>query len=431
MGTHPAIATPSVAPATVRKLKLRLIPFLFLLYVIAFVDRINIGFAALTMNKELAITGRQFGFAAGIFFFGYFLFEVPSNLLLHRIGARVWIARILLTWGVAAIFSGFVRSAHQLYAVRFLLGLAEAGYVPGIVLYLTYWFGAKERAGAMALFLTGMPITNIVGAPISGLILDHVHWFGFSSWRWLFVLEGVPALVCGFLTYYVLPNRPEDARFLSESERRSIRTELQREDRAKPEHRPLSVPQAMTNGRVLYLAVTYFGMMIGLYTLSFWTPLLLQSALAGASSSAIGTLLIIPYGLGLLAMILNSRHSDRTLERRYHAAIPALVAGSALVLMVVARSPLVLVTLLSLLAVGICGFISPFWTLPNEFLTGFSAAAGIALINSIGNLGGFAGPYAIGAVNSFTHNIRLSIAVAGIPLLVSSAMLMLLPKRVR
>src|SRR3982075_1102950 len=186
----------SVEARTIRKLWIRIIPFIFLLYVVAYLDRINIGFAALTMNKELGITSQQFGMLVGIFFFGYFLFEVPSNLLLHKVGARIWIARILITWGIVAMSTGFVHNVHQLYVVRFLLGLAEAGYSPGIILYLTYWFPRRERARAIALFLTGLPITSILGAPISGLILDHVHWFGISSWRWLLVLEGIPAVMC-------------------------------------------------------------------------------------------------------------------------------------------------------------------------------------------------------------------------------------------
>jgi MFS family permease len=205
----------SVGVRTIRKLRFRILPYLLVLYVIAYLDRINIGFAALTMNKELAISSQLFGMLVGIFFFGYFLFEIPSNLLLHKFGARVWIARILITWGIVAMLTGFVHSVHQLYVVRFLLGLAEAGYSPGIILYLTYWFPQRERARAIALFLTGLPITSILGAPISGLILDHVHWFGISSWRWLLVLEGVPAVIFGILTYFALPSRPSEAKFLN------------------------------------------------------------------------------------------------------------------------------------------------------------------------------------------------------------------------
>src|SRR2546421_12311668 len=217
----------------VRKLQMRIIPFVFLLYIISFLDRINIGFAALTMNKELAITSKQFGLVAGIFFFGYFLFEIPSNLLLHKLGARIWIARILITWGILATLTGLVNSVPQLYVVRFLLGLAEAGYFPGIALYLTYWFRQRHQAQAIALFLAGIPVTSILGAPVSGFILDHVHWLSISSWRWLLILEGIPAVVGGVLTYFLLSSRPAEAKFLSKEEKEWIEGGLAREEQEK------------------------------------------------------------------------------------------------------------------------------------------------------------------------------------------------------
>src|SRR5499427_4961617 len=217
----------AIEKATIRKLKIKLLPLLFVLYMVAIVDRVNIGFAALTMNRELAISSQQFGFAAGIFFWGYFLFEIPSNLILHRVGARVWISRILITWGVVATFTGFVQSAHQLYIARFLLGLAEAGYFPGVVLYLGYWFRRLEKAQAFALILVGMPMAIVLGAPLSGFILDHVHWFGLSSWRWLLILEGLPTVICAILAKQLLPNRPDDAQFLTAEEKTWITTELE------------------------------------------------------------------------------------------------------------------------------------------------------------------------------------------------------------
>src|SRR5712664_1594833 len=218
---------------TIQKLRMRIIPFVFVLYVISFLDRINIGFAALTMNKELAITSNQYGLVAAIFFLGYFLFELPSNLLLHKLGARIWIARILITWGILATLTGCVHSVHQLYVVRFVLGLAEAGYFPGIALYLTYWFRQRDQAQAIALFLAGIPVSSILGAPISGFILEHVHWLSISSWRWLLILEGIPAVVCGVLTYFLLPNRPAEAKFLNQEEKDLITGELAREEREK------------------------------------------------------------------------------------------------------------------------------------------------------------------------------------------------------
>jgi ACS family tartrate transporter-like MFS transporter len=231
-------------------MQFRLLPFLFALYVVAFIDRINLGFAALTMNRELAITSQQFGLAAGIFFWGYFLVEVPSNLILHRIGARVWIGRILLTWGTVATLTGFVQSANQLYIARFALGLAEAGYFPGIVLYLGYWFRQREKAQAIALILMGIPLASILGAPISGLILDHVHWFGLSGWRWLLILEGLPAIACVFLTYFLLANRPAEARSLTGEEKAWIAGQLEREDRQKLAAQSISVARTLVNPRV-------------------------------------------------------------------------------------------------------------------------------------------------------------------------------------
>src|SRR6202023_3368785 len=250
MVSGPTIVSISTGTKTIRKMQMRILPYLFLLYVISYLDRINIGFAALTMNKDLAITSRQFGLLVGIFFFGYFLFEIPSNLILHKVGARVWIARILITWGIVAMLTGFVHTVHQLYVVRFLLGLAEAGYFPGIVLYLTYWFRQREQAQAIALFLTGLPVASIFGAPVSGLILDHVHWLGVSSWRWLLVLEGIPAVACGALTYFVLPNRPAEAKFLSEDEKRWITEELGQEEREKTRTNKISAAKALMNGRI-------------------------------------------------------------------------------------------------------------------------------------------------------------------------------------
>src|SRR5713226_2045315 len=266
---------------TIHKLRMRIIPYVLLLYVISFLDRINIGFAALTMNKELAITSQQFGLVAGIFFFGYFLFEIPSNLLLHKIGARIWIARILITWGILATLTGFVHSVHQLYVVRFLLGLAEAGYFPGIALYLTYWFRQRDQAQAIALFLAGIPITSILGAPVSGFILDHAHWLSLSSWRWLLILEGIPAVVGGVLTYFLLPSRPAEAKFLSKKEKDWIEAELASEEREKLANHKISALQALMNRRIWHLGLIGFTLNTGMYTLNFWMPKLVKSLSSG------------------------------------------------------------------------------------------------------------------------------------------------------
>jgi MFS transporter, ACS family, tartrate transporter len=414
---------------TIRKLRMRILPFIFLLFIVALLDRLNIGFAALTMNKELAISSQQYGLIFGIFFFGYFFFEIPSNLLLHKVGARVWIARILISWGMVAMLTGFVHTVHQLYIVRFLLGLAEAGYFPGIALYLTYWFPQREQARALALLLAAIPLTTILGAPLSGLILDHVHWLGVSSWRWLLILEGTPALAGGILTYFLLPGCPQEAKFLTADEKEWIRAELGREEQKKLEQRRYSALQALSSGRVWHLVLTYFGMTMGNYALQSWAPQLVKSLSSGYSNSTIGLLVTIPNLVGLAAMILVSRSSDRTLERRYHVAIPAIVGAGSLVLLGATRSPFYSVTLLCSLAAGIYSTFGPFWALPNEFLTGYSAAAGIALINSVGNLGGFAGPYTIGRIATKTGNPYAGLAIAGVALFISAILVLLLPRR--
>jgi ACS family tartrate transporter-like MFS transporter len=426
-----SVATSAARAATIRKLKIRLLPFLFVLFVVAFIDRINLGFAALTMNRELAITSQQFGFAAGIFFWGYFLFEVPSNLILHRIGARVWIARILITWGVVATLTGFVQSAHQLYVARFALGLAEAGYFPGIALYLGYWFRQREKAQAIALIIMGIPIAGVLGAPISGFILDHVHWFGLSSWRWLLILEGFPAIACVPLVSFLLPNRPAEARFLSAEEKAWITDQLDREDRQKlgAQEHSLSVARTLVNPGVWHLACIGFGHGFGAYIFSFWLPQVMKTAFGGQSNTALGFVVMIPNLLGLIAMILVSRHSDRTRERRHHMAAAGALAGAGMLLLGTPHSPFFSLVLFSAVAIGAYSFLPIFFSVPSEFLTGFSAAAGIALVTSVANLGGFVGPYTVGLIRQTTGSFYRGLICAGFFFLISACLSLLLPKR--
>jgi MFS transporter, ACS family, tartrate transporter len=426
-----ATARDPIEDRTTRKVRMRIIPFVFFLFVIAVLDRNNIGFAALTMNKELGITSQQYGLIAGIFFFGYFIFEIPSNLLLHRIGARVWIARILITWGIVTVLSGFAQTTHQLYAARFLLGFAEAGYFPGIVLYLTYWFRQRQLAQTVAMFLTANPVANIIGAPFSGLILDQAHWLGLSSWRWLLILEGVPAVVGGVLTYFLLPNRPSEATFLRPDERDWITSELTREEREKLASGPLTVSHVLMNGRVWHLTAIYFTQAVGFYSMIFWMPQFVKALASQYSNTAIGLLVMIPYLVGLPVMILVGRSSDRRLERRYHAAVPVAVAAASLVLlgMIAPTSVLFALALWSVVASGIFSLWGPFWALPNEFLSGYSAAAGIALINCFANLGGFVGPYAIGAMGDKTGSFNTGLVFVGLSLLTSALLILALRKR--
>ena len=425
---QPVAAAAFDEAATVRKLQIRILPFVFILYVIAFLDRINIGFAALTMNRDLAITSQQFGMLAGVFFFGYFIFEVPSNLMLHKVGARVWIARILLSWGAVALLTGFAQSVHQIYALRFLLGLAEAGYFPGIVMYLTYWFRQREQAQAIAFVLAGIPVTSIIGGPLSGFILDHVHWLGVSNWRWLLILEAVPALVGGVLTYFLLPGRPSAAKFLSESEKQWVASELDREERQKLEVHQVSALRALAHGRIWHVAMMGFTLNVGMYTLSFWLPQLVKSFSGHYSNSMIGLLVMAPNVVGLVAMILVSRSSDRRLERRYHSALAALTAAIALLSLSLTHSVGLWLVLLCFAFAGLYSMYGPLYSIPGEFLTGYAAASGIAVVASVANLGGFVGPYASGLINQKTGSLNSGLVLAGVSLVASATLAWLLPK---
>jgi ACS family tartrate transporter-like MFS transporter len=430
MATRPAVAPPDIETQTIRKLRTRIIPFVFVLFVINFLDRANIAFAALTMNKELAISSQQYGFVAGIFFVGYFIFEVPSNLMLHRFGARVWIARILISWGIVAMLTGFVKAPIHLYVVRFLLGVAEAGFFPGIVLYLTYWFRQRQLAHAIALFCAANPLANVLGSPLSGVILDHVHWFGLGSWRWLLILEGIPALLAGVLTYFLLPSRPSEARFLTAEEKNWIVAELAREEREKLATSRITAVQAMRDARVWHLSAISFTSLLGLFAMVFWMPQLIKAISVRYSNTTVGLLVMIPYLVALPVMTLVGRSSDRRRERRYHTAIPLMIGAASLVFLGTTTSPVFLsVTLWCLVASGVYSLFGPFLSLPNEFLAGFSAAAGIALINSIGNLGGFVGPYAMGAISRTTGSFRGGLVFAGISLFVSAMLVLGWQKR--
>lgn len=430
--TAPAASgSPARDAAILRKVWLGILPFLFLLYIVSYLDRINIGFAALTMNRDLGITSEQFGFLAGIFFIGYFIFEIPSNLILHRVGARLWIARILISWGVVASLTALVANANQLYLLRFLLGVAEAGFFPGVILYLTYWFRRRELAQAVALFMTAVPIAGVIGAPISGAILDHIHWFSLGSWRWLLTLEGAPAIICGLVAYRFLPNGPAEAKFLTDGERSRLR-EILAADREKRQSVAEDSPaRALGRGRVWHLVAIYFTTIVALYTLSFWLPQIVKSYSRGYSNTVIGFLVMLPMLAGLVGMVLISRSSDHSLERRWHAAIPLLAGGVAMALAARTGSVWLSLVLLSVTAVGVYGFLGPFWALPAEFLAGYGAAAGIALINSIGNLGGFVGPYALGVAVRRTGSMTGGLIFSGVCMAVSAILMILLPKPTR
>lgn len=424
------MSSPGITADITARLRRRLIPLLFLLYVVAYLDRINIGFAALTMNSALSINSTQYGLLLGIFFWGYFVFEIPSNILLHKIGARIWIARILVTWGVVAMLTGLVTSVSQLYVARFLLGVAEAGFFPGILLYLTYWFPQRDQARMIALFATALPTSNIIGAPLSGFILDHAHWAGVASWRWLLILEGLPALACGLLTWFALPSRPAEAAFLTQTEKDWIAAQVAAEDHGKIGGHAASALRIFANPHVWLLAGVLFGFDVGLYGMSFYMPQGLKALSTSYSNTVVGLLVMLPHLAGLVALVLVSRSSDRRLERRYHSAIPLTIAGIALMAVGTTNSPILAVILWSIASMGLYGFFGPFFAIPSRFLTGFSAASGIALINSFGNLGGFAGPYVIGAMAGGKRGIYGGLILAGLTLFVSATLVLLVPKTV-
>jgi ACS family tartrate transporter-like MFS transporter len=387
---------------TIGKVLWRIIPAIFILYVISYLDRANIGYAALQMNRELALSSSAFGFAAGVFFLGYFLFEVPSNLALARFGARVWIARILITWGLVAAASAFVQTALQLYVARFLLGVAEAGFFPGIIIYLTYWFRTKDQASSVALFTAAIPVSYLIGAPVSTWIMDNVTGSGLSGWRWMLLLEGLPAILGGVWCYFFLTDKPEHAKWLTDEERAWLTDELARDRLQRPQVRTLGTWQAITDSKVLILALIYFVYQVGSLGVGYWMPQIIADLSGRTTNFEVGLIATVPYALATVTMILWSVHSDRTRERQLHSALPLLLAAITLAATGLTRSPIPSLALIAATLAGLYAFKSPFWSLPGLFLSRSTAAVSIAAINSIGNLGGFAGPYLVGVIKSAT-----------------------------
>lgn len=384
--------------ATVRKVTLRIIPFMFLLYIVSYLDRANIGYAALEMNKELALTSEAFGFISGIFFIGYFLFEVPSNVMLNKYGARVWIARILVTWGAIAAATAFAQTANQLYVLRFFLGVAEAGFFPGVIVYLTYWFRAKELATTVALFTAAIPVSYIIGAPLSTWIMDNIKWFDWSGWRWMLFLEGVPAVFLGIACFLFLTDKPEQAKWLTQQEKDWLLAELERDRQSRKNVKRLGVLQTMVNKKVLYLAFIYFVYQCGSLGVGYWMPQIIKGFSSDLSHTQIGLIAMVPYIVATAAMIIWSRSSDRRNERKMHSAIPLAVAALGLIGAGMLPSAVASMAMICVALSGLYSFKSPFWALPTLFLDRATAAVSIAVINSIGNLGGFVGPSMIGVV---------------------------------
>ena len=385
---------------TLRKITWRIVPFIMILYLIAYIDRVNIGFAAITMKEDLGFTASILGFGAGIFFLGYFLFEVPSNIILHKVGARIWIARVMVTWGIIAGGMAFVESSTSFYVMRFLLGVAEAGFFPGIILYLSYWFPARNRAGVIALFMAAAPIATAIGSPISAALLEMHGIMGLAGWQWMFLIEAIPAVILGVVVFFYMTDRPEKAAWLKPDEREWLVKTMQAEDANKGGQQQHSILRGLANPRVLALALIYFGTSAGLYTLGIWAPQIIKEL--GVSSMTVGLLNAIPPIISVVAMILWSRHSDKTNERTWHVALACLTAAVGLAIAASTGCMFGLIAALTIVNVGISCSKPPLWSMPTMFLSGAAAATGIATINSIGNLGGFAGPAMIGWVKDQT-----------------------------
>jgi len=393
-----------------------------------YLDRFNISFAALEMKADLGLGDAVYGLGAGMFFAGYVTFEIPSNLILQRLGARRWIARIMTTWGALSCAMLFVRTPVSFYLVRFLLGVAEAGFLPGMIFYLTHWIPARDRARVFALFLTSTALAGVVGGPISAALLQLRGVGGLAGWQWLFLVEGIPAVVLGVTTYFFLPDHPAEARWLSAAERTWLEAMLEEERTALQRTHPLTLWQALTHGRVWRLALLYFSTIISFYGVAFWLPQIVQS-FSGLGNAATSLLSALPYLAASVGMVVVARHSDRMGERRRHVAGAAFAAAAGLTVgAVVQRQPVLAFLALCLAATGIWSTLGPFWSLPTAFLSGTAAAGGIALINSVGNIGGFVGPTVMGFLKARTHAFASGLFVLAATLVVAGVLALSLPE---
>jgi len=389
-----------LADLTLRKVSRRLIPFLFVLYIVAWLDRVNVGFAALQMNSDLAFSASAFGFGSGVFFIGYCLFEVPSNLILHRVGARLWIARIMIAWGAISAATMFVRSPLSFYILRFLLGVAEAGFFPGAIYYLGHWYPLRHRARAIAAFMTAVPVTGLIGGPVSGALLGLNGQLGLAGWQWLFLAEGIPAVVLGVLVLKFLNNTPEEVNWLTPTEKNWLTSELASE--AAVSDRTADAPIAALLHPVTWrLGLIFLLTAIGFFGYSFWSPLVIKS-LTHTTNFQVGLISAAISAATICVMLLNSAHSDRTGERAFHVAIPIALTAVGFVGCALIPQPILAIACLALVPIGHCGSYGPFWSLPTSFLSGSAAAAGVALVTTVAAAGGFFGPALIGFLKDKT-----------------------------
>ena len=407
----------------------RIMPFLMLCYVIAYLDRVNVGFAKLQMAQDLAFSETVFGLGAGLFFIGYFLFEVPSNLLMHKLGARIWIARIMITWGIISALFVFVKTPATFYIMRFLLGLAEAGFYPGVILYLTYWYPANRRAKMIALFMSGIPVAGMFGNPLSGFIMDAFHDYGgMRGWQWMFLIEALPALLIGVITVFVLKNGIDQAPWLDADEKRVLKRNIEEDSRqANASGTGHSLRAVFSDRRVWWMCLIYFCFVTGQYALTFWMPTLVKTSGVKGNLN-IGLLSAIPFVCAIVVMNFLGHSADARRERRWHLIVPALMGAVGFAIAAsFTHNTVVAIAALSLAAAGVLTCAPLFWSLPTAFLSGLAAASGIAVVNSVGNLAGFVAPYMVGYLTDLTHSTQSSMYVLSAMLVLGAGLVWLTP----
>ncbi len=423
----------AVEVRTIAKVAKRLVPFLIVCYFIAYLDRVNVGFAALTMNQDLGLSQTAFGFGAGIFFIAYFIFEVPSNLLLERFGARKWIARIMLSWGIISGMMAFtptiarvtgLGNEYSFYLIRVLLGAAEAGFFPGIIFYLTLWFPTEYRARIVGYFMAAIPLSTVIGAPISGALLYLHGGLGLAGWQWLFIVEALPSIILAGVVFFYLTDRPAEAAWLAPDERKWLAERLELEQRSRKAVRDYTVLESLVNPRVLGLSLVYFGAVATNYGLGFFLPQIVKAF--GLNIFLTTLVSATPYVVGTIGMVWWGRRSDRVAERRFHTAFPLFLAAAGIAVSTALDDPLLKMISFCIAGFGIFACLPVFWTLPTAFLSGAAAAAGIAVINSIGNLAGFAGPFAMGWIKDHTGSYAGGLLLlAGLGIIAMGMVLML------
>jgi ACS family tartrate transporter-like MFS transporter len=408
--------------AIINKVSWRLVPFLVLSYLLCYIDRVNLSFAALTMNQELGFTATMFGWGAGIMFIGYFIFEVPSNIALQKFGARVWIARIMITWGIISAAMAMVGGNVSFLVTRFLLGAAEAGFFPGVIFYMTFWFPAKYRGVIISRFMFSQPIALMIGSALSGWILGWDGMLGMAGWKWLFISEGIPSVLCGIFTFFYLTDTPAQATWLEPSERQWLQAEIAAEHAKVESVRKYSLLESLCNVRVILLGIVYVCIVIGIYGVNMWLPQIVKG-FGNLASGQIGLITAIPFVAAAIGMLWIGVSSDKHQERKWHMTISIVMAGVGLLASAFySGSPILTIVFLSISSIGLYGCMPIFWTIPSTFLTGTAAAAGIALINSIGNLGGFAGPFAVGWIKDYTGNFASGLVFLGVSVLIGAAL---------